>query len=206
MFKQQRQPRIKRRKNSNDAADSALEERSGEKSDESFDPSFEPKRGAPQKSARNKVMDLLARRNYSELELQRKLAANYPDDEIQNAINFARESNWILPAAQMSESVATSLMRKKKGHRYINQYLKTKGLPPIKKDSTTEIQNGIHLVKMKLAKLLFKSEDSVTSEQFDKINQWQIEFKAKAQRLLANRGYDNETIRQVISKLMRKSE
>lgn len=141
----------------------------------------------PRKTARNRVMDLLARRNHSELELRQKLQDDYPTAEIDAAIEFARESKWLLPADELSERVAGSLGRKRKGHRYISQFLKKKGLPPVAKDLDAEIEKGRDIVRTKMARKL-ASEGHIDYEDTKKVY-----------RLLANRGFDDETIRRVIA-------
>ena len=128
-------------------------------------------------------MDLLARRNYSERELRTKLAKHadgYSSSAIDAAILAAREDKWLLPDAELSEQVAATLARKKKGHRYINQYLKLKGLPPVTHDAETEFEKGRALLEAKL---------SGTGEK----------DRAKARRLLANRGFAIETIQRLLA-------
>lgn len=135
-----------------------------------------------QKSARDKIMDLLARRNHSELELRQKLSRTYPAHDVSDAIEFARTHNWMLPDEELSGRVATALGRKKKGHRYINQFLRSKGLPPVEKDLQDEIRKGRAIIKAKL----------------DKDGPFDYEERRKIYRILANRGFDDETIRQVL--------
>jgi len=131
-------------------------------------------------------MDLLARRNYSPLEIRRKLADDYPSEEIEAAIAFARESKWLPADEELAERTAVALGRKKKGHRFINQYLKSKGLPPVAKNRDHELENALALVRSKLARQL---ASGVSCD---------YEFQKKIQRLLANRGFDDETARAVI--------
>lgn len=127
-------------------------------------------------------MDLLARRNHSELELRRKLADDYAEDDITDAIRIAQESGWMPPAEEIAERVAVELGRKKKGHRFINRFLRNKGLPPVAKDVDAEVEKACAIVHSKM-----KSEGPFDREQQIKI--W---------RLLANRGFDDDTIRRVI--------
>lgn len=131
-------------------------------------------------------MDMLARRNYSPLEIRRKLSNDYSSEEIEAAIAFARESKWLLPDEDLAERTAASLGRKRKGHRFINQYLKTKGLPPVAKRPEQELESALALVRSKLARQL---ASGVSCD---------YEFQKKIQRLLANRGFDDETARAVI--------
>lgn len=133
-------------------------------------------------SANEKLMDYLARRNHSELELRQKLLKTFSQEEVERALQIARENRWLLPDTELSAQVANELHRKNKGLRFINQFLKTKGLPPVQKDSQEELRKAQSILKAKLAK--FQSFD--------------YEVKKRAQRLLANRGFDEETIRAAI--------
>ncbi|HVK62493.1 MAG TPA: hypothetical protein VM432_13125, partial [Bdellovibrionales bacterium] len=72
------------------------------------------KRGSD-KSAREKVMDFLARRNHSELELRQKLSRTYPEHEVEEAIAFAKENNWMAQPEELAERVAIELGRRNKG-------------------------------------------------------------------------------------------
>lgn len=136
-------------------------------------------------SARRKIMDILARRDHSVVELRRKLAVyEYNSDEIEDAINFAEENNWLTPPTELTEQVTRSLSRKKKSARYIEQFLRDKGLPPAEIDPETELEKALEIVQAKLRK------DSA----FD------YEEKKKVHRLLTNRGFDSTTIRKVIER------
>lgn len=130
-------------------------------------------------------MDLLARRNHSELELRRKLADDYAEDDITAAIADAQENGWMPPAEEIAERVALELGRKKKGHRFINQFLRNKGLPPVAKDAEAEVEKAMAIVATKM-----KSEGP-----FNRAEQMKI------YRLLANRGFEDETIRRVIGRV-----
>jgi regulatory protein len=152
--------------------------------DESHDESVqesqnERRRGKP---AREKIMDLLARRGHSELELRQKLSRFYEEDEVEDAITFARENNWMTPPDELAGRVAAELGRKQKGHRYINQFLKAKGLPVVAKDLDEEVRKGREIAQMKLGK----------------DGPYDYEERKKIYRLLANRGFDDETIRRVL--------
>lgn len=126
-------------------------------------------------------MDLLARRDHSERELRQKLSKHFSTELIDQAIEHFKERGW-LPNTQeqtleLSQKVAGSLHRKKKGLLYINQYLQQKGLPPIAMDESLELEKANALVKNKLAK----------AQDRDKLG-----------RFLKSRGFDNSTIRKVI--------
>ena len=135
------------------------------------------------KPAREKVMDLLARRDHSELELRRKLLVRYNGEEVDDAIEYARQNKWLKPPEELSELVAEQLAQRQKGSRYIRQYLRSKGLPPVARNVEAETQRGLQLAQHKLG----------CQPPFDH------ETRVKIQRLLRNRGFDDETIRKVIN-------
>lgn len=130
-------------------------------------------------SARNKLMDLLARRDHSEKELRTKLRQrDFTDEEIDKAISHARDHGWLSSPAELAERYADSLHRKNKGIHYINQHLQNKGLPTLSRDVDLELEKAIRLVETKQAPLSRLSREE----------------KAKAARFLISRGFDSETI------------
>lgn len=141
---------------------------------------LEPRR--PRKRAREKIMDLLARRDHSELELKRKLSPYYNTAEIDDAIRFAKENSWMKPPEELAQTVAGQLGRRGKGTRYIQRFLHNKGLPGVARNADDERTKALDLIALKL-----RREPP-----------FQYEEQAKIARLLKNRGYDDETIRRVI--------
>ncbi len=133
----------------------------------------------PRQSVHRKMMDLLARRNYSEAELRARLArGGYHEDDIENAISLAREKNWLPSAEDLATEVAENLKRKNKGQRYINEFLEARGLPPVQKNEDEELEQGLSLVRAKVLPKL-ANDPSLGYE----------EVKAKVVRFLASRGY-----------------
>jgi regulatory protein len=151
-------------------------------------PQPEPRRQG-KKSARQKVMDLLAKRDHSEYELRKKLADDYPLHEIDEAIELARESRWLAPPEELSERAARALGRKRKSHRYINQFLTARGLPHVGRELDVETEKGVALVRARLRNLSSLDRQAL------------FEARLKARRLLTNRGFDGETIRRVLDRL-----
>jgi regulatory protein len=136
----------------------------------------------PRKKAREKVMDLLARRDHSEFELRKKLSAFYEVDEVNDAIEHAKQNKWLRDPRDLAASVAEHLARKNKGARYIQQYLSSRGLPSVAQNFEDEHRKALELVATKL-----RAEPPFA-----------FEMKNKIARLLKNRGFDDETIRKVI--------
>lgn len=147
---------------------------------------------APLVSARQKMMDLLARRDHSPVELRRKLAKfEYSEDEIEAALDWARERKFIpfdeASAQAHSEKWRAPLDRRKKGIRWMNQKLSQIGLPKIASDPESELEKALDLVVRK-AKSLRKSPPLTRED------------KAKIQRFLMSRGFESTTINEALKK------
>lgn len=128
-------------------------------------------------TALNKLMDYLARRDHSELELRQKLRLKFSAEDIDRALQTAKERGWMPAPEELSERVARQLGQKGKGLLYIQQYLKKKGLPAVAADEEAECEKCRKLI----APLLAKEKDFI-----------------KLTRYLQNRGYENHIIRKVL--------
>jgi regulatory protein len=136
----------------------------------------------PLATARNKMMDYLARRDHSEKELRQKLKERYSPEEINRAIEYAYENKWIPEGPVLSQKAARTLSDKGKGIRFINQYLKQKGLPPVATDHELEFEKALDIIRKKL-----RSERKARPEE-----------KAKLTRFLLSRGFSGEVIRKAL--------
>lgn len=136
-----------------------------------------PPKKKPKFTAQNKLMDYLARRDHSEKELREKLKKNFSHEEIDRAIQHAKDHGWMLDPTELAEKTALSLNRKGKGNLYIQQYLQNKGLPPLSAPIELEEERAMELTDV----LVERGSD------IDKL-----------QRYLKNRGYSIETIRRTI--------
>lgn len=138
-------------------------------------------------AAKKKVMDLIARRDHSEKELRTKLREKFADegaadDIIAEAIEFAKDNNWLGDPNDLAHRMADMLHRRNKGIHYINNYLREKGLPAVEADRDLELEKALAIVKNK----------------YDEDYEFSREEKAKVGRFLASRGFDSETVRKVI--------
>lgn len=146
---------------------------------------FESNRPAQAGNARRKAMDLLARRNLSKLELERKLATyEFTDTEIEDAIELAEKNKWLTPPQDLTKKLIEDLNRKNKGALFIDQYLEDKGLPSAQVDPDAELRKALSIVQTKLAK--------EKGFNFDE--------QKKIYRLLTNRGFDSTTIDKVLER------
>jgi SOS response regulatory protein OraA/RecX len=128
-------------------------------------------------------MGLLARRDHSELELRQKLQGHYCEDEIEEAIGYIRSRNLLAADQDIARRLIDGQERKLKSARAINESLEIRGLPEMEPDAEREFQKACVLVEGKLAK----------TGPFD------YEEQTRIYRLLANRGFDEETIHKVIN-------
>jgi regulatory protein len=137
-------------------------------------------------SARNKMMDILARRDHSEKELRKKLKDKFTTDEIDRAIEFGKEQGWIPDSAEsaqvLAEKTAATLRRKGKGPLYIKHYLHEKGLPPVSSDPSEDLEKARELAHNK----------------FSDIKNMDRAQKAKVGRFLMSRGFSQSIARKVM--------
>jgi len=145
------------------------------------------------RTARNKMMDLLALRDHSEKEMRKKLLQKFTPEEVETAITYGRENGW-LPNSEAEEmklagKAADTLHRKKKGIRYINSKLLEMGLPEVESNSDVELEKALNLVKNK-----YQSNSDKT---FAERQKW----RGKVGRFLISRGFETEIAKAVISEL-----
>ncbi|MBX3018269.1 MAG: regulatory protein RecX [Bdellovibrionaceae bacterium] len=146
------------------------------------------KKETPAPDPRRKILDMVARRDHSPLEVKRKLSRKFTPEEVESAIAWAIENRWLPDSDETlkvyAEKWRSGLDRRKKGIRWMNQKLGTLGLPKIEADPETELEKARALVSRKLG------TQAPTRE-----------VKAKLQRFLLSRGFEGETIRKALAEL-----
>ncbi len=135
------------------------------------------------KPATHKMMDLLAIREHSIVEIEKKLEEKkYAPEEIAEAIAYGKKHNWLpdssAKSTALSEKLADDLGKKGKGQYAINQKLESMGLPTVKIDLESEMAKAIHLLEKK----------------YRQQNLNDIKVKAKAVRFLAGKGFSEDCI------------
>lgn len=155
-------------------------------------PDSEKKR--PAKTARHRVMDLLARRDHSEKELRDKLSEKFEPAQVEDAISFARESGWLVANEVLVERFSAQMHRRNKGVRAINHKLKKIGLPGVKSDFDQELEKAVLLAESKwtresrgLAEL--RGEEK---RRADKL------LRERIGRFLLSRGFEPSVVRKVV--------
>lgn len=130
-------------------------------------------------------MKALARRDHSEKELRQKMSERFTPARIEEALEEARLSRWLAEPQDLAERTAEGLRRRGKGRRYVDNYLKEKGLPPTTFDADRELEKALELVENKLP----------SEARGEKIERGQRE---KLGRFLLARGFDPAIVRKVI--------
>lgn len=134
-------------------------------------------------NAKEKIIDYLHRRDHSEKELRLKLKKfDYSSEEIEAAFVWVKERNYLMDPQELSKRHTERLQRQKKGRKYIQQYLKQKGLPPCAIDTDSELHNAIELAKQIAAK----------NDTLDR------KIREKIGRKLLSRGFTPDIVRKVI--------
>ena len=135
--------------------------------------------------ALDRIAYFLAKRDHSKQELQQKLFGKFSEEAIQKAIDEAEEKNWILPPDEMSIKVTETLNLKRKGHLYIQNYLKKLGLPTTEMDDEREREKCLSLLESRYPN-------------------WQdlgYEEKQKPARFLQSRGFTLGIVKDVLFSL-----
>jgi len=131
--------------------------------------------------AKRKIMDLLSERDHSEKEILKKLKRRCDETIAAQALQWAKEQNWLPSEAKVQEMVVHSLGRRKKGQRAINQKLKEMGLKPVKLDSETELEKALEALEIKFRAHLLSDLDFKSAQK----------EKARVLRFLLGRGFDS---------------
>ena len=154
----------------------------------------------------NKAFESLCRllqgRDHSECELRRKLAARFSADEIDSALQEACQRGLLLAPATLSENFARSWHRRNKGFVYIQQQLRQKGLPAIERNEELEVQKA----RIVLQKLQGSTADGAVGVGVafgggtPSSSRGRAADKARLSRQLIARGFDFDTVKQVLNR------
>lgn len=131
--------------------------------------------------AKRKIMDILSERDHSEKEILKKLKKRCDETIATQALQWAKEQNWLPKEEKIQEMVVHSLGRRKKGQRAINQKLKEMGLQPVKLDTETELEKALEAVQIKFKANLLNGLDYKSAQK----------EKARVLRFLLGRGFDS---------------
>lgn len=131
---------------------------------------------SPKELILNKIADYLARRDHSPKEILDKLEQKkiFDKELILEQLKKAQDAGWFLPEDELAQKVHAYLVRKRKSYKYIQQYLKTKGLPGTEFEPQEEAQT----IKAHLQK------------KFQSLIDLEYDDKQKALRSLVQKGFD----------------
>jgi regulatory protein len=121
--------------------------------------------------AKKKIMDFVARRDHSEKELRKKLSLRCEPEIVDQAIEWAKEQNWLAQPEVLSEKFAEQL-----------------GLGAVKADKETELEKAKRLVLNKWSAEDFRGLGFQESQK----------LKAKIMRYLIARGYESDIVSNIL--------
>ena len=170
------------------------------------------------KTAYERMVDLISRRDHSTIELTAKLKkAGHPPDEIESALETARLQKWLPDETVLAEREAGRQARAGKSPSQINGWLRKKGLPTkgfvIEEN---EEESAYKTATKSWARLLRTAERDVEKAAKKKAaggkrSSWggpasgiglEDTLKSRVTRLLMSRGFSSTTARMVFNRLL----
>ncbi len=135
------------------------------------------------KSAFNRLVHYLSRRDHSVRELSQKLARYHEFDEVAAAIRKADDLKLLPDPNIFAQKLSLSLLARGKGKLYISAYLKKKGLPGAVIPLEEELERARKLV----------------SHQLNFSAPYTLKEKQKVFRYLNNRGFASNVVKMVMN-------
>ena len=145
--------------------------------------------------AKKKLMDLLAIREHSDLELREKLTPFCNPETVAHAVSWANQQSWRTSPEKLKNQLADKLSRQGKGIKNINQKLNIMGLEPVKSEFEVEYKKAKKLVLSKWASADFN----------DKGHHEAHELKTKIMRYLVARGFELSVINSILKEELKYS-
>ena len=141
------------------------------------------------------ALNLLARRDHSCVELTRKLESRgFPKGEIQIAVKECIRLDY-LNDRRFADSACQHLQRKGFGHRYIHQYLRSKGICPELIQDSLEKRCGSPIEERLCHQVLIKKLRSLSS------GKGALRAKSVLYRYLHRRGFSPDVIQRTINQV-----
>ncbi|MGL6107598.1 recombination regulator RecX [Romboutsia sp.] len=148
--------------------------------------------------AKNKALNILAKSDQSEKKIREKLSSDFDDDALDRVIEFLKNNKFIDDDLLAQKIVNTNIHLNKCGKNRIKQNLYNKGIDKSsiheaisEIDSNVEFENALYLAQKRYNRI--KNEDN------RKIHQ-------KISQHLAYKGFDYDTIKRVLSKILNNNE
>lgn len=121
----------------------------------------------------DRIATYLASRDHSVRELRTKLQRHFEPKVIEQALAIAGEYNWLADPMTLAVQIQEQLYRRGKGHNYIVNQLRKKGLPEVSLQSDLEAETAARVLNSK-----YPNWQSFDSKQI-----------GKAYRFLLSRGF-----------------
>ena len=137
-----------------------------------------------------KIKTYLSYRVHSEYELKRKLTKNFDKQEIEKAIQVAKQNKWIPEPEELACQLADELHRKKKGWLFIQAALKKKQLPPTHKQEEQEEEKCQWWLEKKFGKMQNLSQKEIN----------------KIYHFLSYRGFEERIIKKIVHEYKKSQE
>lgn len=97
----------------------------------------------------DRIAYYLAARDHSKKELQTKLSRHFEPDVVNDAIESAQHQGWLIEPQVLSQRIQDQLYRRGKGHLYILNQLRKKGLPEVFFDEDREFEVASSVIETK---------------------------------------------------------
>ncbi len=94
---------------------------------------------------KDKLVHLLARRDYSRQELRERLLKSAGAAEVEEVLSWADAQKLLRPPQDLAKQMAEILDRKLKGALYIQEYLRSKDLPSPPTNESREKEKALEL-------------------------------------------------------------
>lgn len=144
--------------------------------------------------AKNKALNILSKTDQSEKKIKEKLSSDFEDSTIEKVLDFLRNNKFIDDKLLAQKIVNTNINFNKCGKNKIKQNLYNKGIDSedishaiSNIDSDVEFENAMYLAKKRYERI--KNEDK--RKVYQKISQH-----------LAYKGFDYDTIKSVLNKIL----
>ena len=148
--------------------------------------------------AKNKALNILSKADQSEKKIREKLSSEFEEDTIDIVIEFLQKNKFIDDDLLAQKIVNTNVHLNKCGKNKIKQNLYNKGISKesindaiSEIDHDVEFENAMHLAKKRYERI--KNEDK--RKIYQKISQH-----------LAYKGFDYDTIKRVLNKVLNSDE
>ncbi|MDE0092012.1 MAG: hypothetical protein OXN83_01855 [Oligoflexia bacterium] len=134
--------------------------------------------------ALKKIAQYLSLRSHSEKELKQKLSKKFSTAIIEEALNRARQKNWLEKPSELSQKAIEQLHQKNKSWEYIQAYFKKKELPLPAYNKEKELEKARKLLKKQIQSQSLSHTNPLKLKQF-----------------LANRSFETDIIDTALEEL-----